>query len=322
MENTTNKVVVIGAGYVGTSFLYAAINQNLAKYYGIIDLKSEFAHGQKLDLEDGRGSIESDYIVEDGGYELLKDADLLIIAAGGGPLKPGGTRHDLLEGTVKIMKSIAVQVKASGFKGITIIASAPLEAASIIYQHITGIEPNKVISASCVLDSSRLKIELSKLIENAAPKDFDVYIMGEHGDSSVAAFSAATLKGVKLSTLYEEYGLTEEKLAKVHETVWKKAYEIFNRKGLTSYGIGMVLVDIACSVLRDEKRVFATGALLSGEYGIAGTYAAIPCLIGKEGIIRTFELDLSEKEKAKFIKSISILKELNLKAFSIIREEN
>ncbi len=322
MENTTNKVVVIGAGYVGTSFLYAAINQNLAKNYGIIDLNREMAHGQKLDLEDGRGSIGTDYIVEDGGYELVKDADLLIIAAGGGPLKPGGTRLDLLEDTAKIMKSIAVSVKANDFKGVTVIASNPVDIATTIYQHVTGFEPNKVISASCALDSSRLKLELSKLIENVAPKDFGIYVMGEHGDSSVSAFSVATLKGVKLSTLYDEYGLTEEKLAKVHEAVWRKGYEIFNRKGLTCYGIAMTLVDISRSILRDEKRMFATGALLSGEYGIAGTYAGIPCLIGKEGIIRTFELELSEKEKTQFIKSVLVLKDLKVKALSIIEEMN
>ncbi len=319
MKNTTNKVVLIGAGFVGMSFLYAATNQNLAKYYGIIDINEEVAYGQKLDLEDGRGTTATDYIVENGGYELVKDADLLVITAGR-PQKPGETRLAMVEDNVKIMKSIADQVKANGFEGVTIVASNPVDVMTTVFQQVTGFEPSKVISASCALDTSRLKLELSKLIEDAAPRDFGIYVMGEHGDSSVSTFSVATLNGVKLSTLYDKYGLTEEKLAKVHETVWKKAYEIIDRKRATYYGIGMNLTDIARAILRDEKRVFATGALLSGEYGMEGTYAGIPCLIGKEGIIRTFELDLSEKEKKQFIESVSTLKEVTLKAVSTIKK--
>ncbi len=319
MKNTTNKVVLIGAGFVGMSYLYAATNQNLAKYYGIIDINNEVAYGQKLDLEDGRGCFATDYIVENGGYELAKDADLIVITAGR-PQKPGETRLAMVADNAKIMKSIADQVKASGFQGVTIVASNPVDVMTTVYQHITGFDAHKVISASCALDTSRLKLELSKLIEDAAPSDFGIYVMGEHGDSSVSTFSIATLNGVKLSSLYDEYGLTEAKLAKVHEIVWKKAYEIIDRKRATYYGIGMNLTDISRSILRDERRIFATGALLSGEYGMEGTYAGIPCLIGKEGIIRTFELPISEAEKAQFIKSVSTLKETTLKAVAAIKE--
>ncbi len=321
MKNTTNKIVVIGAGRVGMSFLYAATNQNLAKRYGIIDLNNEFAYGQKLDLEDGRGTTATDYIVESGGYELLKDADLIVITAGRGR-KQGETRLDLAADNSKIMKSIADQVKASGFDGITIVAANPVDVVTTVYQQITGFDAHKVISASCVLDTSRLKAELSKLVENVAPRDFGVYVIGEHGDSSVSTFSSATLNGVPFSSLPDKYGLTEEKLAEVHETVWKKAYGIVERKGATYYGIGMNLADISRAVLRDEKRVLATGALLSGEYGMEGTYAGIPCLIGKEGIIRTFEINLSEVEKAQFIKSVSTLKKTTLIGLDAIKDLN
>ncbi len=318
MKNTTNKVVVIGAGSVGMSFLYAAINQNLTKHYGIIDLNNELAYGQKLDLEDGRGTTATDYIVESGGYELLNDADLLVITAGT-TRKVGEEIPDLTKNNVKIMKSIAVQVKANGFNGITIIVASPVDVLATIYQKITQFKPQKIISSSCVLDVSRLKLELSKVIEDTSPKDFEIYVIGEHGILSAPIFSLATLNGIKLSTLYDKYNLDDEKLDKIFAEVRKKADKINKRKGATYYGIGMNVVDIAKAVLRDEKRILATGALLSGEFEIEGFYVSIPCLIGKEGIIRTFELELSKKEKIQFSNSISALKKTTLNALEIIK---
>jgi len=306
MKKTTNKIVLIGSGAVGTSFLYSALSQGIAQEYGIIDINPDSAFGNKLDLEDAVPSLKYEAKITSGGYELVKDADLVIITAGR-PQLEGETRLDMVAGNAKIMKNIANEVKASGFDGVTVIAANPVDVMTTVYQKITGFDANKVISSSCSLDTARLRIELANIF-NVSTKDITAFVLGEHGDSSISTFTNGSISGVPLADLYEKHGLNKEKLAEIHEKVWKKAYEIISKKRATFYGIGAALADISSAILNDEKKVFATGALLSGEYGQEGVYAGVPSVLGKEGIIKTYEFPLSEEEKAQFIKSIEILK--------------
>lgn len=317
MKKTSNKIVLVGSGAVGTSFLYSAISQGVAEEYGIIDINAEAAFGNKLDLEDAFGSLPFNANVESGGYELVKDADLVVITAGR-PQKPGETRLEMVADNAKIMKSIAEQIKANGFDGITLIAANPVDVMTTVYQSVTGFDAKKVISSSCSLDTSRLRLELSKIF-GIAPTEFGAFVLGEHGDSSVSTFEFGTINGIPMKQFYDEKDLTEEKLAEMHKTVYRKAYEIIDRKRATFYGIGAALADISRAILRDERRIFATGSLLAGEYGQEGVYAGVPSVIGKEGIIKTFEFPLSESEKASFVKSIETLKEATNTALEAIK---
>ncbi|BDU67584.1 MAG: L-lactate dehydrogenase [Candidatus Tyloplasma litorale] len=317
MKKTYNKIVLIGAGAVGTSFLYSAISQGIAEQYGIIDINTEGAFGNKLDLEDAFAALPSNGEITSGGYELVKDADVVVITAGR-PQKPGETRLEMVADNAKIMKTIANQIKENGFSGITLIAANPVDVMTTVYQHVTGFEASRVISSSCALDTSRLKLELSKIF-GLNPKEFGVFVLGEHGDSSVSTLSFGTIQGIPMKKYYEEYGLTDEKLEEMHTRVYKKAYEIIDRKRATFYGIGAALAEITKSILRNEKKVFATGALLSYEYGQEGVYAAVPSVIGSEGIIKTFEFPLSKNEKANFIKSVTTLKEATKIALDAIK---
>ena len=315
---TTNKIVLIGSGAVGTSFLYSAISQGIAEEYGIIDLNPDCAKGNELDLEDALPSLNNNAKIVAGGYELVKDADLVVITAGR-PQLPGETRLDMVAGNAKIMNKIAIDVKNNGFKGITLIAANPVDVMTTIYQKVTGFDKTKVISSSCSLDSARLQIALANIFE-VSPTNISALVLGEHGDSSVSTLTNASISGVPLKDFYEEKGLTEEKLAELHESVWKKAYKIIEKKRATFYGIGAALANISKSILRDEKKLFATGAFLNGEYGQNGVYAGVPSIIGKEGIIKTYEFPLSEKEHAQFEKSIKILKEATEIAIKAIEE--
>ncbi len=314
---TTNKIVLVGAGAVGTSFLYSAISQGIAESYGIIDVNAEGALGNKLDLEDAFASLPHGLTnITSGGYEQVSDADVVVITAGR-PQLPGETRLEMVADNAKIMKSIATEIKANGFNGITLIAANPVDVMTTVYQQVTGFDAKKVISSSCSLDTSRLRLELSQVF-NIAPAEFGAFVLGEHGDSSVSTFEFGTIKGIPMKAFYAEKGLTEEKLAEIHTRVFKKAYEIIDRKRATFYGIGAALADISKAILRDERRVFATGALLSGEYGQEGVYAGVPSVIGSEGIIETFEFPLSEAEKAQFTKSVETLKEATKAALEAI----
>ncbi len=315
---TTNKIVLVGAGAVGTSFLYSAISQGIAESYGIIDIKPDGAEGNKLDLEDAFGSLPHGLTnIKAGGYELVSDADLVVITAGR-PQLPGETRLEMVADNAKIMKGIADQIKANGFNGVTLIAANPVDVMTTVYQQVTGFDAKKVISSSCSLDTSRLRAELSKIF-NISAAEFGAFVLGEHGDSSISTFEYGTIKGIPMKPLYSKYGLTEEKLEEIHTTVYKKAYEIINRKRATFYGIGAALAELSKAILRDERRVFATGALLSGEYGQEGVYAGVPCVLGAEGIVETIEFPLSEKEREGFAKSIATLKEATAQALEAIK---
>jgi L-lactate dehydrogenase len=186
MKKTSNKIALIGAGAVGTSFLYSAINQGIASDYILIDAFPNAAKGNALDLADTQAVLPTPFAnikaTED--YSELKDADIVVITAGR-PQLPGETRLNMVAGNAKIMRDIANNVKASGFDGITIIAANPVDVLTLVYQEITGFDPHKVIGSGTTLDSARLRrLTGEKLGVNASC--VNAFLMGEHGDSSVA----------------------------------------------------------------------------------------------------------------------------------------
>lgn len=303
------KIVLIGSGAVGTSFVYSAINQGLAQEYGIIDIAKEFAIGHAMDLEDALPVVSRPARkVYTGGYDIVGDADVLVITAGR-PQKDGESRLQMIEDNVKVMANIAGQVKEQGFSGITVIASNPVDIMTYAFQKATGFNPSRVISSSCTLDTSRLKLELSKAF-NVSPHSIGAFVVGEHGDSSVSTFAHATIHGIPITeAMYQAAGLDAEARKALHTRIFRKAYEIISRKRATYYGIGATLAEVVRSIIRDERLVLATGALLKGEYGHRDVYAGLPCVIGANGIERTFEFPLSKEEKAQFDESVTILKE-------------
>lgn len=303
------KIVLIGSGAVGTSFVYSAINQGLGQRYGIIDIAKEVAIGHAMDLEDALPVVaEPAREVFTGDYDIVKDADVLVITAGR-PQKDGESRLQMIEDNVGVMAKIANSVKSAGFSGITVIASNPVDIMTFAYQRVTGFDPARVISSSCTLDTARLKLEMSKAFD-VSPKSIGAFVVGEHGDSSVSTFAHATIHGIPITEeLYLKAGLDAEARKAMHTRIYRKAYEIISRKRATYYGIGATLAEVVRSIVRDEKLVLATGALLQGEYGHRDVYAGVPCVIGARGIERTYEFPLSTEEKAQFDQSVSVLKE-------------
>lgn len=302
------KIILIGQGAVGASFLYAAINRGIAQNYGIIDLNEKGVEGNVLDFEDGIAASDYPFNVFKATYDDCKDADIIVITAGR-PQLPGETRLNMVEGNAKIMKNIANEVKKSGFNGLTVIASNPVDILTFVYQQITGFPKNKVIGSGTSLDSSRLTREISKRI-NVAPQSIQAYVMGEHGDSSISAFSVATVGGVPLSYFENKGRINKEEYPKIHESVWKKAYEIIDRKGATFYGIGLNLANICENILRNSKKIIALGAFLEGQYNNSGIYTGVPAVIGINGIEEIIEFKLSPEEQEQFNKSVQQLKDV------------
>ena len=305
---TKRKIILIGSGAVGNSFLYAAMNRGVAAEYGIIDLNTKGVEGNVLDFEDAIAASDYPFNVFKAKYKDCKTADIVVITAGR-PQQPGETRLNMVEGNAKIMKTIAEDVKKSGFKGITIIASNPVDILTLVYQQVTGFDTNKVIGSGTSLDSARLTRALSQRV-GVAPQSIQAYVLGEHGDSSVSAFSAATIAGLPLKHFEDQGKLDKEEYPAIHEAVWQKAYNIIDCKGATFYGIGANLANICENIFRDSKRVLAVGAYLEGEYQNAGVYTGVPAVIGIHGVEQIVELKLSRTEQNQFNRSVNRLKEV------------
>lgn len=303
------KIVLVGCGAVGTSFLYAAINQGLASEYGLIDAFEGPRDGNALDLEDVIASSQRTFNVYPTEYSKVGDSDVIVITAGR-PQKPGETRLEMIQDNVKIIKTIAQEIKKSGFKGITIIASNPVDIITYVYLKETGFDKSKVIGSGTILDTARLKREISKRVGVDA-NSISSYVIGEHGDSSVVAYSTISVAGIPFSQYEAKTGINESNYEELLEkVVFRKAYEIIQRKRATYYGIGAALCSIVRNIFDDSKRVLVVGATLENEYGVSGLNVGVPAVIGKEGIEQIIEIPLNEKEKAKFLKSVDILKNL------------
>ncbi|AFO51679.1 L-lactate dehydrogenase [Candidatus Mycoplasma haematolamae str. Purdue] len=305
------KVAVIGCGAVGSSFLYSAIHQNLAAEFGLIDYNVEFARGQALDLEDSTPYLTAEARVKVIDYSNLKDYDYIVITAGR-PQKEGETRLEMIKDNANIMKGIAENVKSSGFKGIVLICSNPVDVLTYVFQKVTGFPANKVVGSGTVLDSARLRLEVSKALEIPTASLEGAFVIGEHGDSSLVTFSMMRVGGLSLNSCEEvsypnspyccsDY---EEKLEKV---VYRKAYEIINRKRATHYGIGAALVKILQAMIFDKNEILPVSALLNGEYGVSDVVIGAPAMINKDGIKKVLEFPLKEKELKKFRSSAEIL---------------
>ncbi|MGL5732853.1 MAG: L-lactate dehydrogenase [Metamycoplasmataceae bacterium] len=306
------KIILVGSGAVGNSFLYAAMNRGIAQEYGIIDVNDKVAQGNVLDMEDAIATSPSPFNVFHAKYSDCKDADIVVITAGR-PQLPGETRIDMVEGNAKIMKTIATEIKKSGFKGITVIASNPVDVLTYVYQQVTGFEKNKVVGSGTSLDTARFVRILSQELE-IATSSIQAYVLGEHGDSSVSVFSSATVSGKPLSDFEKEGKIDPKTYPKIHETVYRKAYEIIDRKGATFYGIGSALSNICHNILTDSKKVLMVGAYLNGEYKNKGLYTGVPAIVGINGVESVIEVSLSKSEQEQFDKSCNLLAEVIKKA--------
>lgn len=318
MKKTSNKVVLIGAGAVGTSFLYSAINQGIASEYVLIDAFPNAAEGNAIDLSDTLAILPTPFTsIKAGNYSDCKDADVIVITAGR-PQKPGETRLDMVAGNAVIMKEIANQVKSSGFDGITIIASNPVDVLTLVYQEVTGFNEHKVIGSGTTLDSARLRRLVANKI-NVAPSSVETFMLGEHGDSSVAVWSHATVMGQPILKFVESGKISKSDFEILRQETINMAYTIINLKRATFYGIGVCLTRIVKAVLNDEKSTLMVGAKLNGEYKNSGIYTGVPAVISRNGWEEIIEWQINKEEQEMFNKSCTELQKSVIKAKEAIK---
>ena len=293
-----NKVVIIGCGNVGMSYAYALLNQRTyVNRLVLIDLNKDRIEGEVMDLNHCLPYAPSKISINIGDYQDCKDANIVMIAAGAAQ-KPGETRMDLIHKNAAIFKDIIDKVMASCFNGIFLVATNPLDVMTYLTYKYSKLPANKVIGSGTSLDTARLQnIIGKKLCIN--PKNIQGFVIGEHGDSEFIPWSNAN---IGLQNI-REY-MTLEEMAEIENEVRNAAYEIINKKGATYYGIGMALVRITNAILGNENTILA----LSVYDEKNDCYIGLPAIVNKNGADRLIKLKLTEEEKEKLNKSISIIK--------------
>lgn len=294
-----NKVVLIGCGNVGMSYAYALINQKTAvNELVLIDLNKEKIIGEVNDLNHGLPFAPQKIKISAGDYSDCKDADLVVISAGANQ-NIGETRMDLISKNSKIFKSIIDEVIKSGFNGIFLVATNPLDVMTYITYKYSNFPSNKVIGSGTSLDTARLRYMLANKLDINS-KNVHAYVMGEHGDSEFIPWSVAKIGPEDINTY-----LNAEEKEEIAVNVRDAAYDIIKRKGATNYGIGMCLVRITNAIFNDENAILTVSSYLESE----DVYIGIPVVIGREGIIKNIKLNLSDVEQQKFKNSIKVIKD-------------
>lgn len=304
------KVILVGTGFVGMSMAYSILNQGNASGVNelvLIDVLKDKAIGEAMDLCHGLPCSPSHMKIKAGEYDECKDADIVVITAGLSQ-KPGQTRLELSTANAKIMKDITEQVVASGFKGIFLIASNPVDLMTKVVQEVSGFKPSKVIGSGTALDTARLRYLVGEYL-NVSNKNVHAYIMGEHGDSSFVPWEHAYVGCKKVSDILVDAKKDLSDLDKIYVEVRDAAYEIINRKKATYYGIGLGLAKIVKTILNNTNEILTVSAYLDGNYGHKDIYIGVPAIINSEGARELLDLKLSEENQAKLDKSCEILTE-------------
>ena len=303
------KAAMIGCGYVGSASVFALMQSGLFSEIVMIDVDKEKAKGEAMDISHGIPFAQPMRIYA-GDYEDLKDAGIVIITAGANQ-KPGETRLDLVHKNVGIFKQIIPNIMEQGFDGIMLVVANPVDILTYVAQKLSGLPENRVIGSGTVLDTARLMNRLSEHLE-VDSGSVHAFIVGEHGDSEIAAWSSANVSGVPMRNFYEFKGKHkyEKAAANIADAVRNSAYEIIEKKKATYYGIAMSVRRICEAIVRDEKSIMPVSSPMHGEYGINDVVLSMPAIIGKKGLEGHMPIELNADEIKALRESADTLKEV------------
>ena len=280
------KVAIVGCGFVGSSSAFALMQSGLFSEMVLIDVDKNRAEGEALDIAHGM---------------TIADAAMIVVTAGAAQ-KPGETRLDLVNKNVNIFKSIIPEIKKSGFDGILLIVSNPVDVLTYAAIKMSGLPEGHVIGSGTVLDTGRLQQMLG----------VQAYVMGEHGDSEFVAWSSAQVAGVPLNTFCELHGHLEHEAAekRIAEDVKNSAYTIIEKKHATYYGVAMAVKRICTAVMRDEQTVLPVSSLMVGEYGLSDLAISMPTVVGRDGVVCRVPVPLNDDKQHELTASAKALKDI------------
>lgn len=300
------KVSIYGAGRVGVSVAFSLMHRGLIDEIVLIDVDKERAEGEALDLMHSSAMFKR-CDVRAGSPKNIAGSDFVVVTAGYSQ-KPGETRLDLLEGNLRIIKHISHELKVYAKDSIVINVTNPVDILTYFIWKYTGFDSTKVIGSGTTLDTSRLRVLLSKSC-NISPSSIHAYVIGEHGDSEFVPFSLATIGGLRLEDYCKQCkafpntsGDICPNLQSIVEEVRHAAYKIIQKKGATNLAIGSVVGSIIESMIKDEKRVWTPSVLYED------VYIGYPAVLSRNGVERILKLNLAEDENILFEKSLNTIR--------------
>jgi L-lactate dehydrogenase len=303
------KVAVVGCGFVGSASAFALMESGLFSEMVLIDVNKEKAEGEALDISHGLPFAKPVQIYA-GDYKDAGDASVVVVTAGAGQ-KPGETRLDLVKKNVGIFKSIIPEIAKYNTEGILLIVANPVDILTYTAAKLSGFPENRVFGSGTVLDTARLKYLLGQHL-SIDSRSVHACIIGEHGDSEIAAWSSANVSGIPLNDFCEMRGHFdhEKSMKEIAENVKNSAYKIIEKKGATYYGIAMSVRRICEAILRDEKSILPVSSIQHGEFGIDDVALSMPAIVGRSGVEGAVPIRLSDGEREALKASADTLKEV------------
>lgn len=308
MSFKDSKVAIIGAGNVGATTAYSIINQGLCEEVVLIDVNKDKAYAEALDMAHSVYFMNRNIKIYAGDYKDCSDADVVIITASAPMPKDSHSRLEMLAPGMNIMKSIETSVMDSGFDGIILVISNPVDIMTYYAWKISGLPYRQVIGSGTNLDSARLCCELAKLYDLDA-KSVSAFVCGEHGDSEFVVWNSATIGGKKIDDVFSDNAprtgnTTKPGLLKMTS---QAGWEIFNRKGNTCYGIAASVTSIVKSILFNENQIYPVSVNVDGAYGLSGVFLSVPTIIDKTGAKEIVEIKLQPDEEEALMNSAHVL---------------
>ena len=302
------KIVLVGTGFVGMSMAYSLLNQGGVNELVLVDVLKEKAEGEAMDLVHGMTCAPNRINIKAGDYSECKDANIVVITAGIAR-KPGQTRLDLATINATIMKEITQKIIETGFNGIFVIASNPVDVMTYVVSKVSGFPRNRVIGSGTILDTARLRYVIGEKL-GISSKNVHAYVLGEHGDSSFVPWQHAYIGCKNILEIIEEKGKNIHDLETIYKDVQQAGKEIINKKKATYYGIGMALTNLVKAIFNDENTILTVSTKLNGEYDNKDIFIGVPTLINRNGANEILQLKLNEEDQIKFNNSCQVLEKI------------
>ena len=297
-----DTIAIIGCGHVGSTSAYALMLRGVAREIILLDNNRAAAEAQAMDLQHAV-PMNRPIRIRAGDYRDAAEASIVVITAGVGG-EPGESRLDLLARNAIVVRECMAALSAEGFSGIVLMTTNPVDVLAQVAYEASGLPAGRVIGSGTLLDSARLRAMLGEELGVEA-RSVHAYIIGEHGDSEIAAWSSASVAGVPLHEYAQEGQLTDP--AALLERVRHAAPDIIRSKGFTSFAIASCVARICEAIMRDEHSVLPVSTLLTGQYGITGVYLSLPCVLGRAGVERVIAIPLNDVEHAGLHASAGVL---------------
>lgn len=309
IEEPHAKITIVGVGQVGMAAAFSIMTQGLAAELALVDVVADKLKGEMMDLQHGLAFLKPTKIRASTDYAISKGSKICVVTAGVRQ-KEGESRRNLVQRNVEIFKKIIPELVKYSPDAILLVVSNPVDILAYVAWKISGLPRHRVIGSGTMLDSSRMRFLLSERFQ-IAPQNCHGYILGEHGDSSVAVWSGVNVAGTRLREICPTAGQDgdPENWEQIHRDVINSAYEIIRLKGYTSWAIGTMVASLCSAILRNQRQVYPLSTLAKGFHGIdQDVYLSLPCVISEHGITHVLDQKLAEDEMEKLCRGANDLR--------------